>query len=242
MRFWILLSFLLTPMASSALAADQCPVADGWYRRWANCDAHLRTFDVGAQQRVRAIVEAHTVESGSAVTWAEETRAIFDLLPADLQRREALEYIQCRDFAAGRVCKDQWEARSQCLTLRRGSSAMEFSAGTTVEIAVRTTKGVDFRATSAALPRQATAQASGGVRFDDGRLRWNLTYGRGDARITVPESAGPWTLAFDDLATLAGSSKWEPHALGYASGSNSPLVRQLQPETRLEVRWSCPAR
>ncbi len=72
MRFWILLSFLLTPMASSALAADQCPVADGWYRRWANCDAHLRTLDVSAQQRTRAIVAAHTVESGSAVTWEEE--------------------------------------------------------------------------------------------------------------------------------------------------------------------------
>lgn len=239
MRFWILLSFLLAPAA--AQAADECPMADGWYRRWANCDQYLRPMGDDQASRVRAIVEAHTVESGSAVTWEEEAEAVFYLLPADLQQREALSYIQCREFAAGRICRDDWLSRSECLTLRRGVKGMEFTAGTTAELELRSGNGVDVYGRSAALPAGATVETTGDVRHEDGRLLWKFGYGHGGARIRVPESAGPWTLAFDELATKPAGSAWRSHALGYASGQASPLKRQLRPETKLKVSWSCPA-
>jgi len=237
-RVWILaLSILVAPMASRA--ADECPVADGWYRRWVDCGKHLRPLAETDRERVRTMVEAHTVQSGSAVTWEEETAAIFHLLPEDLRQRPALDYIECREFEAGRICKAQWEERSACMTMRKGSMGMEFPAGATVELEVHATRGADIRGASEPLPRGALAETSGAVRLGGGRLRWDLGYGRGSARIHVPESTGPWTLAFDDLATRRGGPEWHRHGLDFASGDPSPHVLQLRPEAALRIAWSC---
>jgi hypothetical protein len=237
-RFWILVSILLTPMA--ARAADECPVSDGWYRRWVNCESRLKPMDESSRERVRAMVDAHTIESGSAVTWEEETEAVFDLLPEDLRQRPALDYIQCREFEEGRICKSDWEARDRCITIREGSTGMEFSPGTAVDVSARSAYGVDFRAESAPLPSGATTETSGEVRVEDGRLRWELGYARGSAHIAVPESAGPWTLSFEALATRGDDAVWHHHPLGYATGSPSPLERQLRPEAYLTISWTCP--
>jgi len=237
-RVWILaLSILVAPMA--ARAADQCPMADGWYRRWADCGKYLRPLGEDSGQRVKAMVEAHTVQVGSAVTWEEETDAIFHLLPEDLRQRPALDYIQCREFETGRICKSQWEQRSSCMTMRKGHAGLEFPAGAQVEISVRTTGGADFRAASEMLPRNASAETSGAVRVADGRLRWDFEYGRGTATIHVPESDGPWTLVFDELETRGGNAEWQRHGLDFASGDPSPHDVRLRPETHLNIAWSC---
>jgi len=240
-RVWILalssLSILVAPMTSRA--ADQCPMADGWYRRWIDCDKYLRPLGEDSSQRAKSMVEAHTVQVGSAVTWEEEADAIFLLLPEDLRQRPALDYIQCRAFETGRICKSQWEERSRCMTMRKGHAGLEFPAGANVEIDVRTSKGADFRGASAALPPSASAETSGAMRVADGRLRWDFGYGSGSAKIHAPESAGPWTLSFDELATHGSKPEWKSHGLDFASGDPSPHVVRLRPETHLTIAWSC---
>lgn len=238
MRVWILaLSILLAPMASRA--AEECPIADGWYRRWVDCEKFIRPLDEDMAYRIRTTVAAHTLEAGSAVTWEEETRALFNLLPEELRIRPALDYIQCREFEQGRICKSQWESRDRCVTMRMGSKGIEFPAGTDVQLAVKTSAGAEFRGASAPLPASTSAKTSGEMRLDDGRLRWDFEYGRGSAEIQSPESAGPWTLSFDDLATRSAAPSWKEHNLDFMSGSSSPHELQIGPATHLSIAWTC---
>jgi len=177
-------------------------------------------------------------EPGKA--WSDEVAESFRDLPPDLKRDEVMDYIACKDYAQGRVCKDQWESRELCLVESDGRLGMEFPAGAHVRVEVASTQGVTFRGATRELPSRAEVETSGGLALDGDRLHWRTGYTGGAAMIVVPESAGRWTLAFEEIATHEDMA-WLQHAIDYTTGSSPPHEIRLRPDSHMSIAWSCPA-
>jgi hypothetical protein len=244
MRIRLLAFLLALPAAAFAptAARAECPVWERVFPPKVDCSQKLPADLSGAQLKLlETAVADHGERIGNDVgdAWRAEVGTTVRSLPEELRRPEVAEYVQCMDWKEGRVCKADYQARNFCLTERKGRMGMDFAPGAKVHLDVASTQGVTFEGTTQPLPSQAKVTTTGGLVEQDGRLHWRTGYTDGTADIEVPESAGRWTLAFDELKTHVDDDGWKSHVLDYDSGTNPPHRPMLRPDTTLTIEWSC---